>query len=141
MTLAAEIASAKTKAVVQWAEVVHDAVGGSEPSLAALTALADALGITTSEAVAKLQQDVGIVQHRNGHLFQRDAAQARADATLAPYGGCAREFLAAVESAEGVARELRTAYTALNAQTFVAVGAAKGNLQRIEGSRPDLFNT
>jgi hypothetical protein len=139
MTLATEILNAKEKAVTQWREVVFAAAAGNEPSLPALTALAESLGITTSEAVAKLQQDVGIVQHRNGHLFQRDAAQARADATLAPYGGCAREFLAAVESAEGVARELRTAYTALNAQTFVAVGAAKGNLQRIEGQRPDLF--
>lgn len=140
MTLAAEIASAKDKAVTQWAELVHAAAAGTEPSLAALTKIAEGLGISTHEAHAKLRQDVAIVQHRNSHLFHRDAAQARANKMLEPFGGCALEFLAAVESAEGVARELRTAYTALNAQTFVAVGTAEGNLRRIEGQRPDLFN-
>jgi hypothetical protein len=139
MSLATEIQTVKIKATEQWAEVVHAAAAGNEPPLPALTKLADALGITTSEAVAKLQQDVGIVQHRNGHLFQRDAAQARADEALAPYNGNEREFLAAVESAETVARELRVAHNALVRQTMVAIGTAQGNIRRIEGSRPDLF--
>jgi hypothetical protein len=139
MSLATEIASAKEKAVVQWREVVFAAVAGNEPSLPALTALAESLGISTNEALAKLKADVGIVQHRNSHLAHRDAARSRADATLAPFGGSEKDFLAAVESAESVARELRVAHTALVRQTMVAAGTVQGNLQRIEGARPDLF--
>ncbi len=141
MSLATEIASAKDKAVIQWREVVFAAAAGNEPSLPALTALAESLVITVTEAHAKLRQDVGIVQHRNSHLFQRDAARSRADAMLSPFNGSEKEFRAAVESAEAAARELRTAYNALTGQTLVAVGTAQGNLQRIEGSRPDLFAT
>lgn len=140
MTLAAEIQNAKEKAVIQWREVIFAAVAGNEPSLPALTKLADGLGISTHEAAAKLRQDVGIVQHRNSHLAQRDAAQARADETLLPYGGSERAFREAVEAAELAARELRTAYSALSGQTLVSIGYAEGNLRRIEGQRPDLFN-
>jgi hypothetical protein len=139
MSLATEIQTAKIKATEQWAEVVHAAAAGSEPSLPALSQLADALGLTTHEAAARLQQDVGIIHHRNSHVAQRDAAQARADAMLSPYNGNEKEFLAAVEEAESNARALRAAHTALAWQHLVAVGAAEGNLQRIEGSRPDLF--
>jgi hypothetical protein len=141
MSLATEIASAKDKAITQWAEVVHAAVAGNEPSLPALTKLADALGITTHQAAAKLQADTELVRQCKWYEAQRDAAQARADALLAPFNGSEREFRAAVESAEVAARELRTAYNALTGQTLVAVGTARGNLQRIQGSRPDLFNT
>jgi hypothetical protein len=139
VTLAAEIASAKDKAVTQWAELVHAAAAGTEPSLAALTKIAEGLGISTHEAHAKLRQDVAIVQHRNSHLFQRDAARRRADETLAPFNGSEKEFRAAVEAAEAHARELRVAHTALVHQTQVQAGTAEGNLRRIEGQRPDLF--
>jgi hypothetical protein len=139
MSLATEIQTAKFKAAEQWAEVVHAAAAGSEPSLPALTKLADSLGIATHDAHAKLRQDVAIVQHRNSLIAQRDAAQARADALLSPFNGSEREFRNAVESAEAAARELRTAYNTLTGQTMVAVGTAQGNLQRVEGSRPDLF--
>lgn len=141
MSLATEIQTAKSKATEQWAEVVHAAVAGNEPSLPALSKLADALGITTHEAHAKLQADTELVRQCRWYEAQRDAAQARADAMLAPFNGSEREFRAAVESAEAAARELRSAYNTLTAQTLVAVGTARGNLQRIEGSRPDLFPT
>jgi len=139
MSLAAEIESAKDKAVVQWREVVFAAAAGTEPSLAALTKIAEGLGISTHEAHANLQRDVGVVQMRNSLIAHRDAAQARADKMLEPFGGSAKEFKEAVESAEAVARELRTAYTTLNGQTLVAAGTAEGNRRRLEGARPDLF--
>jgi hypothetical protein len=141
MSLATEIQTAKSKATEAWAEVVHAAAKGSEPSLPALSKLADALGLTTHEAVAKLQADTDLVRQCHWYASQRDAAQARADAMLEPYSGSEREFLAAVESAEANARKLRETYTALNRQTMVAVGTAEGTRRRIEGSRPDLFPT
>jgi hypothetical protein len=139
MSLATEIQTAKFKATEQWAEVVHAAAAGNEPSLPALTNLADALGITTHEAADKLQADTDLVRQCQWYASQRDAAQARADATLAPYNGNESEFRAAVESAEAHARELRVAHDALTRQTQVAVGTAEGTLRRLMGSRPDLF--
>jgi hypothetical protein len=141
MSLENEIAAANLKAVDQWRETVFAAAAGDEPSLPALTKLAESLGITVTEAHAKFRQDVGIVQMRNSHLAHRSAAQARADKMLEPFGGCEREFRASVESAESVARELRTAYNTLVSQTLMSVGMAEGSLRRLEASRADLFPT
>jgi hypothetical protein len=141
MSLTAEIQAAKNKAVTQWAELVRAAATGTEPTLPALERVAAGMGLTAGEAHAKLQADTELVRQCQWYEAQRDAAQARAEATLAPYNGNEREFLAAVESAEAHARELRVAHNALVRQTMVAVGTAQGNLRRIEGSRPDLFNT
>jgi hypothetical protein len=141
MSLATEIASAKEKAVIQWREVVHAAAAGNEPSLPALSKLADALGITTHEAAAKLQADTELVRQCQWYEAQRDATNARIEAALAPYGGSQQEFLAAVESAESNARALRVAFDALTKQAMVTAGTAEGTRRRLEGSRPDLFPT
>jgi hypothetical protein len=139
MSLATEIQTAKFKATEQWAEVVHAAAAGNEPSLPALTKLADALGMTTHEAVAKLQADTELVRQCQWYASHRDATNSRIEAALAPYGGTERAFKEAVESAEAHARELREAYTAITHQAMVASGSAEGTRRRLMGSRPDLF--
>jgi hypothetical protein len=138
MSLATEIASAKSKATEQWAEVVHAAAAGSEPSLPALSKLADALGITTHQAAAKLQADKELVLQIKWYALQRDATNARIEAALAPYGD-EPGFRAAVEEAEAHARALRETYNAITRQAMVTAGTAEGNRRRLEGSRPDLF--
>jgi hypothetical protein len=141
MSLATEIQIAKHKATDQWRELVHAAAAGTEPSLAALAKVAEGLGITTHQAAARLQADTELVRQCRWYEATRDAAQARVDATLAPFNGNESEFRAAVESAESHARELRVAHNALVHQTMVAVGTAEGTRRRLEGSRPDLFDT
>ncbi len=138
-SLAAEIQSNRTKAAAQWREIVHEAAAGNEPSLAALTKIAESLGIPVAESLEKLQIDAGVVRQHDWHLAERDAANSRVEAALAPYNGSEREFRAAVEEAESNARALRAAHSALVRQTQVAAGTAEGNRRRIEGSRPDLF--
>lgn len=138
MSLATEIQTAKTKATEQWAEVVHAAATGNEPSLPAITKIAVGLGITTNEAHAKLRQDVDIIRQRDRAVADLAQADANIAAVLAPYGGDDEKFRHTVEAAEALAGELRGEYFAYTNGLLITRGFATGTLRRLEGSRPDL---
>jgi hypothetical protein len=137
MSLESEAQALRIKAAQQWRELAHNAAAGDEPSLAAVSKLADTLGI--ADAVVRLRADAEIVRQVEWYASHRDATNARIEAVLAPYGD-EPGFRAAVEQAEAHARGLRESYNALVHQTMVQAGTAEGTRRRLEGSRPDLFN-
>ncbi len=140
MSLATEIQTAKTKATEQWAEVVHAAAAGNEPSLPAITKLATGLGITVPEAAAKLRADVDVVHQHNRATFDLAAADAAIADELRPYGGSDEDYRRAVEDAEAIALQLRNAYQGYSQGLCFTKGLAAGNIRRLEATRADLFN-
>jgi hypothetical protein len=136
MSLESEAQAVRVKAAQQWRELVHAAASGDEPSLAAVSKVAAALGI--ADAVAKLRDDADIVRQHARAVADLAQADANIAQVLEPYGSD-ENFRRAVEAAEALAGELRGAYLAYEQGHCITRGFASGTIRRLEGSRPDLL--
>jgi hypothetical protein len=138
-SLAIEIQTARAQASRQWAEIVHAAATGNEPSLAALAKVAAVLGLTTDQAHAKLHADVDLVNQHRQQTAARDTAKFQLAEVLAANGGSVAALQEAIATTEAHARKLRETLNWCDHGLAWAMGAAEGTLARLEASRPDLF--